>query len=594
MGPGTFGAEWDGAGVDFRVWAPRARAVDVVLEAGAAHAMTRDADGVFHARVAGVKPGARYSMRMDGGPLFPDPASRFQPDGVHGPSQVVDPAAFRWSDATWRGVARERLVIYELHVGTFSPEGTYDGACARLGELRELGITAIELMPLADFPGRWNWGYDPAAFFAPSRAYGDPDALKRLVDHAHALGIAVLLDVVYNHFGPAGAYAPAFSPLFFTKKHATPWGDAINLDDEGSPQVRAFFLQAATQWLTEFHLDGLRLDATFALVDGSPVHFLAELTAAVAALPGNPRHLIAEDHRNLRTLLLPRDAAAPGERGYGLDGVWVDDFHHVARRILAGDSEGYYADYRPRAADLAKTLADGWLFQGEHSAHANAPRGTSPRGLARDRFVIFLQNHDQIGNRPQGDRLEATAGDAAIRAATAVLLFAPQIPLLFQGQEWAASAPFLYFTDHEPELGKRVTEGRQAEFGAFAGFKGAVPDPQAEETFRRSKLDWTERERDPHARRLALTRDLLALRKTLHGAFAAESPVEGAVVLRRGDHVLIAALADGLTVPLPTGIADARVVWQSEQPAYCLDPRSPRREGGSLHFPRAAAVVMAP
>jgi maltooligosyltrehalose trehalohydrolase len=575
-------------GTHFRVWAPDATRLDVVLESGARFAATKDDAGAFTVTIPDAGHGMRYRLSADGGPALPDPASRFQPEGVHGPSEVVDPGAYAWRTADWRGVAPKDLVVYELHTGTFSPEGTFDGVRARLPYLRDLGVTAIELMPVADFPGRWNWGYDPAAFFAPSRAYGRPEDLKALVDDAHAAGIAVLLDVVYNHFGPDGAYAPAFSRHFFTSRHATPWGRAINLDGEQSRPVRNFFLQNARQWLEEYRMDGLRLDATFALQDDGPVHLLAELSEQVAALSGPKRVLLAEDYRNLRTLVLPRAAG-----GYGLDGVWSDDFHHQVRRLIAGDHEGYYADYEPRESDLATAVTDGWIFQGGHSNHLGTPRGTSPAGLRPEQFVFCIQNHDQVGNRPTGDRLEATAPEAAIRAATALLLFVPQMPMLFMGQEWAASSPFQYFTDHEPELGARVTKGRTQEFAAFAGFRGEVPDPQDPQTFERSRLRWEERTKPRHSTRLAMVRDLLARRRGLEGPAHAHSPAPGALVVRRTNETLIVALRDHVTVPLDAALSEKRLVWHTEDRRFVADPVPAEREASTIRFVRAGALVLA-
>ncbi|HXH06040.1 MAG TPA: malto-oligosyltrehalose trehalohydrolase, partial [Vicinamibacterales bacterium] len=514
-----FGAVPVDGGARFRVWAPGARAVTVVVETGAAageHALAREPDDTFTAVVGGARPGDRYRLRRDGGPPMPDPASRFQPEGVHGPSEIVDPAAFEWHDTDWPGVAAGDLVLYELHVGTFTPEGTFAAAAARLPYLRDLGVTAIELMPVADFPGRRNWGYDPAALFAPARCYGPPDDLRRLVDTAHALGLAVHLDVVYNHLGPDGAYLAAFSPPFFTDRHRSPWGAGVNLDGPGSAMVRRFLIENALHWLHEYHIDGLRLDATHALADDGPRHFLAELASAVhAAARGRPALVIAEDSRNLAVLV-----REPDEGGWGLDGVWADDFHHVVRVMLAGDRDGYYADYEGTTAELAATLRDGWLYQGRMSRYLGAPRGSDPRGVPKRKFVIAIQNHDQVGNRAFGDRLHHAIDPAAYRAASALLLLAPETPLLFMGQEWAATTPFLYFTDHGPELGARVSAGRRREFARFAAFRderarARIPDPQAESTFLASRLRWEEPERPPHGAVLRLYRRLLALRREL-------------------------------------------------------------------------------
>lgn len=582
----SLGALTERGGVRFRLWAPVAERVDVVSESGEVLARMRAAGrGFFEADAAGAAPGLLYRYRVDGGAAYPDPASRFQPQGVHGPSMVIDPERYRWQDGGWRGVAREDLVFYELHVGTFTPEGTFEGARRRLPYLRDLGVTAVELMPIAEFPGRWNWGYDGAALFAPTRAYGTPDDLRALTDEAHRLGLAVFLDVVYNHFGPEGAYAPALSPYFFSKAHSTPWGDAINLDGEMADIVRGFFVENALNWLVEYHLDGLRLDAIHAIVDDSPVHFLRQLAEAAHSLPGPHRYLVAEDHRNLNAVLAPIE-----EGGYGLDAAWSDDFHHQLRRLLAHDADGYFVDFSDSTVELATILRSGWLFAGQHSAYFGGPRGTDPGRLALTRFVHFMQNHDQVGNRPMGDRITATISLASFRAATALLLFLPQLPLIFMGQEWAAGTPFRYFTNHGPDLGRRVTEGRKREFRRFAGFGGDIPDPQDPSTFLRSRLDWTELEREPHAGVSRLHQDLLRHRRRLTGSWGVESPTEGSLVLRRGEHVLLVALRDGLTLPWP---GTARLITHTEDPRYASDPQPPRILGEAVLLPRAAAILAA-
>ncbi len=514
--PAALGATCGPTGVRFRVWAPERRAVELCVETAgreATHPLGKDADGFFGGFVAGLGPGDLYRFRPDGEGPFPDPASRFQPLGVHGPSEIVDPSAFAWTDGAWGGVPLERLVACELHVGAFTPSGTFAGVVEKLPHLLDLGVTALELMPLADFPGSRNWGYDGASLFAPARCYGRPDDLRRLVDEAHRLGLGVLLDVVYNHFGPDGAYWGLFSPHYFSKSHETPWGAAMNLDGPSSGPVRDFFVENATRWLREYHMDGLRLDATHALADDSPRHFLAELQARVRAAVGRPVLLIAEDHRNLASMVRPET-----EGGWGLDAVWADDFHHEVRRALAGDHEGYYRDFTGRVADIAAAVRDGWVFKGQHSEHFGGPRGTDPAGLDPRRFVFFLQNHDQVGNRALGERLHHQVDPAAFRAATALLLCAPQTPLLFMGQEWAAPEPFLFFTDHEAALGRLVTAGRREEFRGFSAFsdparRELIPDPQAAATFERSRLDWGRTAEEPHASVLRLHRALLRLRR---------------------------------------------------------------------------------
>jgi maltooligosyltrehalose trehalohydrolase len=517
----TLGATWSGRETRFRVWAPEAAEVDLVIEApgpGGVHPMRPGRDGHFTLELSDVRPGSRYRYRVDGAGPFPDPASRFQPEGVHGPSEVIDPHAFGWRDAGWSGVPLERLVLYELHVGAFSPEGTFLGVAARLPALVDLGITAVLLMPVADFPGRWNWGYDGVAPFAPARCYGRPDDLRRLVDEAHRLGLAVHLDVVYNHFGPDGAYQGCFSPAYASRTHRSPWGNAVNYDGPSSGPVRRYTIENALRWIHEYHVDGLRLDATHAIEDRSPVHILAALASEVhASLAGTGRRalVIAEDARNLATLVERKERG-----GYGLDAVWSDDFHHQVRVAVAGDRDGYFADFDGSAESIAATVRRGWYYTGQTAPYFGGPRGTDPAGLPLTRFVCFLQNHDQVGNRALGDRLHHRVDLSVWRALSVLLLLLPEIPLCFMGQEWAADTPFPFFTDHHPELGQAVTEGRRREFSRFQAFadpagRATIPDPQAPETFLAARLDWTERERAPHAGVLRLYRELLALRRTL-------------------------------------------------------------------------------
>ncbi len=503
----------------FRVWAPTRRRVEVILETAGrtphAHALEKGADGTFAGSVRGARPGDRYRYLLDGEGPYPDPASRFQPKGVHGPSEVVDASRFAWFDAGWDGVALERLVLYELHVGTFTPTGTFAAVIEKLPYLVHVGVTAIELMPVADFPGQRNWGYDGVCLFAPARCYGTPDDLRRLVDEAHRLGLGVVLDVVYNHLGPDGNYLGSFSPFYFSTRHKTPWGAAMNLDGDDSGPVREFLIENALHWVHEYHFDGLRLDATHALIDESPRHFLAELSSRVRdSVQGRRVLLIAEDHRNLAHMVRPEV-----QDGWGLDAVWADDFHHQVRRGLAGDDEGYYRDFSGSLPDLAATLKRGWFFCGQDSEYMKGPRGTDPAGLAPQSFVICVQNHDQVGNRAFGERLNQQIDLAAYRAATVLLLLAPQTPLLFMGQEWAAKTPFLYFTDHHAEMGKLVTKGRRKEFRHFSAFadptsRERIPDPQDSRTFAASQVDWTEAEREPHASTLRLYCALLELRRS--------------------------------------------------------------------------------
>lgn len=547
--------------------------------------LQRGGEGCFQSTLPAYQAGDLYGFRVDGQGPFPDPASRRQPQGVHGPSEIVDPLSFVWRDAGWRGLASLRdHVFYELHVGAFSPEGSFDGARRRLSYLKELGVTAIELMPLADFPGERNWGYDGVALFAPARCYGTPDDLRRLVDEAHGLGLAIYIDVVYNHFGPDGNYTGVYSPFYFTDRHSSPWGAGVNLDGEGARFVREFLMGNACHWIREYHFDGLRLDATHALADDSPRHFLAEL--ADRARQTDPRraiHIIAEDSRNLARIVKPET-----EGGWGLDGVWSDDLHHHIRRALAGDSDGYFADFSGSPSDIASTLNAGWFFRGQVSNFEGKSRGTDPRGIPPERFVVCLQNHDQVGNRALGERLHHQIDAASHRAAAALLLAAPETPLIFMGQEWAASTPFLYFTDHERDLGRRITQGRREEFKSFRAFadptaRERIPDPQDPAAFFKSRLEWDERDNPDHGMVLAYYKALLSFRRenltaarTAHWDFHAEPVGESALALRRGPFTFLVQLkgAGSMEVlpsraPLPP---PNRVVLSSEDRRFCVDP----------------------
>ncbi len=572
-------------GVHFRVWAPKADSVAVVLQPDSAEFMMRRIEGgYFETVVPDCTAGTCYHFRMNDGELLPDPASRFQPAGVHGPSQVDDPAAFDWQDIEWPGVARHELVIYELHVGTFTPSGTFRGALEKLAYLKSLGVTAIELMPVAAFAGRWNWGYDSVALFAPFHGYGTPDDLRELVNAAHQAGIAVLLDVVYNHFGPDGCYAVAYGK-FFSDKHRSTWGQGVNLDDVDSEGVRNFFIQNVIHWLRDYHFDGLRLDATHTLNDESPTHFLSELSKAVEQLPGPKRFLIAEDSRNLADLVRPRHAG-----GHALDGIWSDDFHHQIRNLVTGDSESYFHSFADSTAyEIAECLQRGWYFAGQiTNKTTEKARGTNTEGVALDHFVICIQNHDQIGNRPTGARINHEIAFPMYRALSALLLFAPETPLLFMGQEWAATTPFRFFTDHREELGELITAGRKEEFQGFAGFQGEVPDPQDPATFEHSKLDWTDIERPLHLHILQLYRDLLILRTTLRGDFDIRVHGDRAMTLCRGQHQLILSLAEELTLPIAV---ELEVLLQTEDSRYSLDAHAPVREGGAVFFPVPGAIL---
>jgi maltooligosyltrehalose trehalohydrolase len=502
------------SGTRFRVWAPDARQVEVQIEqpdGPTRHPLAAEAEGYHAGTVQGVGPGARYRFRLDGGDPFPDPCSRSQPDGPHGASAVVDPTSYQWQDAGWTGLGPAGLAIYELHIGTYTPEGTFDGAIEHLAELKALGITAIEIMPVAEFPGRRNWGYDGVDLYAPSSAYGGPEGLRRLVDAAHGIGLGVLLDVVYNHFGPDGNYLRVYAADYFTDRHTTPWGEAINYDGPNSAPVRDFVLQNVRYWLTEYHLDGLRLDATHAIVDTSARHLLAEVAAAAHSVPDRQTVVIAEDHRNLVQQIRP---VAKG--GLGLDGVWADDFHHALRTYLTGEYEAYYANYTGTLADVATAIEQGFLFQGQVRPATGEPRGTRVTDEPARAFVFCIENHDQVGNRALGERLAHLIDRERYLVSSAVLLFVPETILLFQGQEFAATAPFQFFTDHTPELGRLVTEGRRKEFAGFAAFKDParreqIPDPQAEATYCRSMPDHHEREANADV--YGLYRALLSLRR---------------------------------------------------------------------------------
>ena len=540
-----FGAIPSQDGVQFRIWAPDVRSISLELLDGAAagsHPLARAEAGTFETWIKGASAGDHYLYSIDDGERLPDPASRYQPKGVHGPSQVVDAGAYQWRDDRWRPRSPLDTVIYELHVGTFTPPGTFASARERLPYLRDLGVTVVELMPVADFAGMRNWGYDGVALFAPSRAYGTPDDLRAFVDAAHHEGLAVMLDVVYNHLGPEGAYLPRFNRRYQTDRHTTPWGKAVNLDGPDSAMVRRFIIDNAIHWLREYHFDGLRLDATHALLDDTEPNIIIELTAAARLARSRPIFIHAEDHRNLAAMI---EDTTRG--GWGLDGLWADDFHHIVRRMIAGDSHGYFADFAGSAGELATVLQQGWLYSGQMSVRTKTARGTDPSTVPMYRFVICVQNHDQIGNRAFGDRLHDAIGEDAWRAISVVLLTAPCTPLLFMGQEWAASTPFQFFTDLEPGLGRLVTDGRRMEFAEFPAFsdeggRATIPDPQSESTFAASHLKWGEHVLPKHARSLALYRQLLALRRehaALRGSDApsaqAFSQDDQSVVVRRSE-----------------------------------------------------------
>lgn len=612
---GSLGAIPSQDGVRFRVWAPQAGALQLLLHDGpaaGARLLARYPDGTFEIWVKGAAAGNRYSYVLDDSEPLPDPASRFQPDGVHGSSQVVDPDSFQWHDQAWHARPARDLIVYELHVGTFSPAGTFDGVRQRLPYLRDLGVTAIELMPVADFAGQRNWGYDGVALFAPARVYGTPDDLRRLVDAAHSHGLSVILDVVYNHMGPEGAYLPRFSSGYLTHRHQTPWGHAVNLDAAESMGVRRFILDNAVHWVREYHIDALRLDATHALIDKSPKGIVQEIAEVTRAAVGRPVVVHAEDHRNLAAIV-----EDPRLGGWGLDGVWADDFHHAVRCIVAGDHYAYFADFAGTTTELAAVIQRGWLFSGEYSEHLKRPRGTDPSRVPMHRFIVCLQNHDQVGNRAMGDRLHHAIPEESWRAVTVLLLMVPMTPLLFMGQEWAASTPFQYFTDLEPGLGRLVTEGRRREFAGCPGFddptaRERIPDPQAESTFADSHLRWEEQTLDRHQRSLALYRALIGLRLkyvTLTGGDMtsgfALAPDADSVVVKRSDGFetfwIVARFRSPGTVDL-TSAAEAHgaevrtaelvVVMDTEHAEYAGSPYAIDVDDGTVQFQRAGAIIL--
>lgn len=500
-------------GVAFSVWAPSPPRVELALLTGAragVHPLRQREGGVWSGLVEGAAAGDRYFFRLAGVDR-PDPRSRFQPEGVHGPSEVIDPASFPWTTAPFSPRPLGELPLYELHVGTFSREGSFDGAIPALREIRELGFGAIELLPVAQFPGARNWGYDGVDLYAAQASYGGPAGLARLVDAAHALDLAVVLDVVYNHLGPEGNYLREFGP-YFTERHRTSWGPALDLDGPASRPVRDLLLDNALSWIEDFRIDGLRLDAVHAILDQGPTHLLRELTDRIAAFEratGRRVFAIAESDDNDARLIQP-----PSEGGHGLDAVWSDDFHHALHALLTGERRGYYQDFG-RVADLGAALRQGFVFEGQWSSFRGRPHGTLGRGLPTDRFVVFAQNHDQVGNRAHGERLSTLVSPEAERLSLALLFFAPGTPLVFMGEEYGETAPFLYFTSHgDPDLARAVERGRRDEFASF-DWAGEVPNPQAPETFEASKLDRSLRERPRHAGLARLTSDLLALRAKL-------------------------------------------------------------------------------
>jgi maltooligosyltrehalose trehalohydrolase len=550
------------------VWAPKAKRAELEI-GGERLQMSAAENGWWSPGTASVQPGTDYAFVLDGGKPLPDPRSPWQPYGIHGPSRTVDHSAFAWTDRRWQPGPLSTAVFYELHIGTFSPEGTFKAAIEKLDHLVGLGITHVELMPVAEFSGSRGWGYDGVYLYAPHHAYGEPDDLKRLVDACHARSLAVVLDVVYNHLGPAGNYLDRFGP-YFTDRYATPWGTAVNLDRPFSDEVRRFFCDNALMWLRDYHFDGLRLDAVHAIIDTSAIHFLEQLACEVADLEAQiTRHLnlIAESDLNDPRIVRPQELG-----GYGIDAQWSDDFHHALHCVLTGERGGYYADFGA-LADLAKALQRVFVNDGRYSPFRKRRHGKPPAGLSGHRFLGYLQNHDQIGNRAKGERSSHLMSFGRLKVAAALVLTAPFIPMLFQGEEWGASSPFLYFTDHQdPELARAVTEGRRREFAAFGWRPEDVPDPQSFETFERSKLNWSELDNEPHTGLAAWYRRLIQLRREIpalsDGRLERVRTIfdESAkwFVVRRGPAVVVCNLSD-VTQRVPVDLGhDAELLLASE------------------------------
>lgn len=608
----AIGAEIIEGGAHFRVWAPKYDSVSLILVRGDAEdriALDPEAHGYFSGRVQGARAGDRYWFGL-GRDRFPDPASRYQPDGPLGPSEIVDPARFQWTDSGWSGVRRDGQVLYELHIGTFTREGTWLAAAEQLPELAVLGITVIELMPSADFAGRFGWGYDGVDLYAPTRLYGRPDDLRTFIDRAHAAGIGVIHDVVYNHVGPDGCYLSKFSDSYFTKKYEGEWGDPLNFDGEHSAPVREFFIENAGYWIEEFHFDGLRLDATQSIIDASPVHVIRDIVdRARAAAGARSVYIVAENEPQHSRLLRSRD-----EGGYGLDAVWNDDFHHSAVVAMTGQRQAYYTDYAGQPQEFVSSAKRGYLYQGQHYAWQSKTRGEPTTGLAPHSFIVFTENHDQVANSLRGERIHQRTSPGTWRAMTALVLLGPSTPLLFQGQEFAASAPFHYFADHKAPLADSVREGRAEFLSQFPGVqdpaaKTMLPPPGDRRVFERCVLDFSERVR--HGAAYALHRDLLAIR---HGdpaiLEASRGAVDGAVlstgafVLRyfggeAGDRLLIVNLGCDLTPsivpePLLAPPAGARwdLWWSSEHPAYGGNGRVPFDPDRQWLIPGHSALYM--
>lgn len=585
------GAEPLNDGVHFRVWAPICRSVEVVFpdEQQAPLRLEPEADGYFSGFLQNAGAGLRYKFRLDQKESYPDPASRFQPDGPHGFSQVVDGGDLQWTDDDWRGVPAHGQVLYEMHIGTFTQQGTWNAATDQLQSLKDLGVTCLEIMPVSEFPGEFGWGYDGTYLFAPFHHYGSPDDFRRFVDRAHALEMGVILDLVYNHFGPDGNYTMKFSDRYFSPIHNTDWGDAINFDGEGCQPVREFFLANAIYWIQEFHLDGFRFDATQAIVDASSKHILREITERARAAAGKRSiYLVNENEPQDGRLVRP-----PESGGYGMDGMWNDDFHHAAMVALTGKREAYYTDYAGTPAELIACAKFGYLYQGQRYAWQKKRRGSPALDLAPTAFVHFLQNHDQIANSGRAWRVSDLTSPGELRALTAFFLLMPQTPMLFQGQEFAASSPFFYFANHNSDLGKLICAGRAKEISQFPSaatpqLQAVLQDPCSREAFEKSKLDHAQRDKPGHHEMYLLHQDLLRLRRSESAIarvrdrrdFDAAVIGPGAFLLRffdagRDDRLLLVNLGADLPMhvapePLLAPPAERRwdMVLCSEDPKY--------------------------
>ncbi|MGC2111810.1 MAG: malto-oligosyltrehalose trehalohydrolase [Candidatus Korobacteraceae bacterium] len=587
MNPATqtlpYGANLNGAEATFRVWAPYPNCLMLRLMRKGVEPedLPMRREGQDRVTTAAASAGDRYFYVLDDGTRVPDPVSRFLPEGVHGPTEIVDPASFRWSDQDWRGLALRDYIIYELHIGSFTPQGTFDTAAGKLEYLKQLGVTVIEVMPVAACPGTRNWGYDGVSPYAVQPNYGGPDGFKRFIDAAHRLGLAVMLDVVYNHLGPEGNYLPKFGP-YFTAHHKTPWGDAVNYDADGCEHVRRYVVENALYWIREYHLDGLRLDAVQTIKDDSPRHILADIQQEVQAQArelGRTVCVIAETDENDSRYIKP-----VGNGGYGLDAVWSDDFHHAVHAFFTGERQGYYQDFG-KPEQIARALREGYVFQGEHFRFWNAPRGTSAKDVPLPTNVICIQNHDQVGNRAKGERLTALVPRGVRKLAAAFLLLAPHTPLLFMGEEYDEAAPFQFFTDfHDPQLKKAVSAGRRSEFKDFDFSE--IPDPEDPATFERSKLTWADATENREM--LEWYQRLLQLRKqyVTGGERTAEARyAEGVLTMlvpRQDPKVLVRATLQkgGMLPPIENDGWHEVLRWEEDGYAVSVSLRLPIAEKG--------------